>query len=404
MLSRSWHFICALLSVLAANPLMTGISDASSFVWSKRTQICSTTYGTVVEFVRPGRADSVLVYAAIRQRGLVPNQEDPSWNHGSVGTLVALRPGSDWSSGWTARETFTQVDHRASDHHIIVDRFDNVHVVHEAFNHGDDEPPATALAIGYKNRSASNWSSANRPIMVASESGDEGSNYPCSSMSPHLFIQETGVADTLHCSFRRSSAGTDDCPEHHGWLTYRRTPLLSSDKWRTEGESYVTGEIGSAPLFVDPQGVVHFVATQSESIPGSPPYTRLTTLHYSGTAPAAGEEWETDAPDWQRDVISVSDSEGCTPQEPSNDDLDAEFDVPVIRGVGGYLYIAFHKFMNCKREIFLTRVNTSTGVIDTPVQLSPSGNISSARPELVITSDGTFHIMYNEPGSVGLSF
>ncbi len=276
----------------------------------------------------------------------------------------------------------------------MVDEFDDFHVVHEAFYHNFDDPPTGQIGIGYKNRSATNWSASGHPIIVASESGDQGSGYPCGSMSPHLFLQETSGVDTLHCSYRRPGP----CAEHSNWLTYRRTPLLASNKWRSEGESYVTGEIGSGDLLVESQGKVHFVGVKAETILVVPPYRRFTVLHYSGFPPDPGEEWEAEA----RDEIAEYNDQGCTGPEPPPE-LDIAFST-ALRGAGNYIYIAFHKIVQqCRREIFLTRVSTSTGDVDPPVQISPSGDIPSVAPNLVITADGAFHLMYNEPGSTGLT-
>jgi hypothetical protein len=123
--------------------ILDSTASHASYVWSKRSQVSFAPYGAIADEVRPGRADSVLIYAPFRHRGFQPDNQGPDFNGGATGHLVALRPGSDWASGWSARELFTQLDHRSSDHHPVVDRFDNFHVVHEAFGHDSDTPPAS---------------------------------------------------------------------------------------------------------------------------------------------------------------------------------------------------------------------------------------------------------------------
>ncbi len=396
MLQPRTAFRALSLLILA---LLPAAASATSHMWTTRTQVSNTDYGAIVEWIEPGRADSVSVYAALRIRGSVDG--GPNWNQGGLGYLIALRPNSAWAAGWTLRERFTESSHFGTDFHMVVDRDDDCHVVHEGFGHGDDDPPATTLNIAYKNRSASNWGAGHLPIIVGSESGDEGTNYPCASLSPHLFLQETSTADTLHVTYRRGSNGGLPCSTHPNWLTYRRTPRLASNKWRTEGESFVTGEFGSGPVAVDDEGIVHFVGTNKDSIEAYE-FNRFTVLHVSGRPPDAGQEWPSHAPDWRRDVLYVSSDSSCS--EPELDPgLDLSFDAPSLRGANDFLYIAFHAFVDCKREVFLTRIDTSDGSVDTPVQITPSDGMPSVRPNLEVAPDGSFHLMFCEPHTTGLS-
>jgi hypothetical protein len=137
--------------------VLSGSANAS-YTWSARAQVSHTDElpedGAIVEWVSPGRADSVRAYAVIRPW----EDTDPFFT--AWGFQIALRPGSSWQSGWALRERFST---DANDHHSVVDRNDIFHVVHESY--------LQAQAIGYKNRGADNWDEEGEPIFIT---GDEG--------------------------------------------------------------------------------------------------------------------------------------------------------------------------------------------------------------------------------------